>query len=538
MAAELISLFTDEVATGIGQVFVISAIILSRGHLLSLAAVVLNVGLIIWMTLVHRPDLGGPGLGNITDLPSLQLLTFGAGIVFLLHQRWRPTHRRQAIVPAATVLTVPEASVVSRQRYAFDHATDGLAVLDIDGGLLETNLRLRELAGPAGATRPPRRLDDLIHPDDRSSCRRGLERLLADGGGAIEFEARLDRRDGGRFQARITLSLCPDEGGLARHVLAEVRDVTDQHQRLDAGDAFLDLALSAGRLGTWQIDAGRNMVLGSHRFWTILGLPPAGCHPLEALSAVVHPGDWDRFVAYGTAGSAGDPELEIRVRRGNGHLRRVALRACEPHAEGGTPRSGIANDVTYRRERIRLRANARKREGTVLELRHRLCNLFPAVIALVNLMDAPEDDVPGYKQSLIGRIRALEATHQLLARHGTWVAPLRDIVAQELEPYRQVHNLTITGPPIQMSDGAAEGFVMIVHELATNSVKYGALSDANGHLDVTWRFAESPEFAGDVLFEWVESGRRPGIANRGRRGFGSSILGVRGAPLVGRSANM
>ncbi len=497
---------------------------------------IFNVFLIVWMASYHFHGSANPQLGGVASLSSVQLLICGAGIAVLLRQHLPQARARQALAPAAAPPAVAEAGGASRQRYAFDHASDGLAILGAGGELLETNLRLRDMAGRDETARPPGHLEELILAEDRLACRRNLERLVAEGG-PVEFQARLDRRDGGRIWTRIILSLCPADGDLPRTILAEVRDVTERQQRLGVEKAFLDLALAAGRLGTWQIDTRRKLVLGSDKFWSILGLPPASTRSLDALSAVVHPADWSRFVAYGAGDASGDRQLEFRVRRADGHIRWVALRACEP-SPGGAMRTGIASDVTYRRERIRLRAAARRRKGAVLELRHRLCNLFPAVIALVKLMEAPEDDVPGYKQSLIARIRALEATHQLLSRHGTWAAPLRDIVVQELKPYQRLNNFTISGPPISMSDGAAEGFVMIVHELATNAVKYGALGHANGHVDVKWWFDESPEFAGDLHFEWVETGRRPGIVNRNRRGFGSNILGIRGTPLVGRSASM
>ncbi|WEK48999.1 MAG: HWE histidine kinase domain-containing protein [Candidatus Kaistia colombiensis] len=529
LAFELIPLSDEEIAAELGLLALISAVVLLRGHLLTLTATFFNACFIIWMAFSHRADFHGKG-----TIPFFLIL--GAGLAFLLHEYWRRENQTAAALsPVAPPLAAAEANAASLHQQAFEHAAVGLAILGADGELLETNRRLCELLGYGKQARPPRFLDSLIQAADQPSCRDRLGSLLAGVGAPFEFEARLVGRDRAMFWARITLSLCPADAALPRSILVAINDITDQRHALDAEKELLLLALAAGRLGIWQIDLQRNTVLGSDNFWSILGLPSASGRSLDELSAVIHPADWPRFVASGALASAEDLDIEIRVLRPDGHIRWVALRAREEHRADRTLRTGIAADLTDRRERTLLRANAKKRESIVLELRHRLSNLFPVIMALVNLMDAPENDIASYKQALIGRIRALEATHHLLARHATGAALLRDIVAQELKPYRQAHNLTIAGPPILMSDGAAESFVMIVHELATNSVKYGALGTGDGHVSVEWSVPADAN--GDILFLWVEQGRQT-TTTASRRGFGSSVLGAGGAPLVGHSPSM
>lgn len=181
------------------------------------------------------------------------------------------------------------------------------------------------------------------------------------------------------------------------------------------------------------------------------------------------------------------------------------------------------------------RASDLKRESSVLELRHRLSNLFPTITALANLMDTPDGDVADYRRALIERIRALQAAHQLLTRHPTRTGLLQDIVTLTLKPYRQEHNITIHGPSIPMSEGTAESFALVVHELATNSLKHGALGTPGGHVSVEWSMPANSD--GDILFMWSEQGRRR-MAKSAHLGFGSSILGTCGPPLIGHSPSV
>ncbi|TGV81327.1 sensor histidine kinase [Mesorhizobium sp. M00.F.Ca.ET.149.01.1.1] len=88
-----------------------------------------------------------------------------------------------------------------------------------------------------------------------------------------------------------------------------------------------------------------------------------------------------------------------------------------------------------------------------------------------------------------------------------------------------------------MSNGAAETFAMIVHELATNSVKHGVLGGSRGRLEVRWVYASDNEAGDDVVFDWIESGSRRKAKDIGH-GMGSMILGVNTAPLIGHSSKL
>ena len=130
----------------------------------------------------------------------------------------------------------------------------------------------------------------------------------------------------------------------------------------------------------------------------------------------------------------------------------------------------------------------------------------------------------------------MEATHLLLSRRSNLSGMLHDLVARELQPFVETRDITVAGPSVMLPAGAAESLAMVLHELTTNSVKYGALGDSHGRIEVKWEFA-SGDAVGDVAFDWVESGQRT-ITSVVRHGFGSMIIGLDGAPLVGHSPKL
>ena len=84
-------------------------------------------------------------------------------------------------------------------------------------------------------------------------------------------------------------------------------------------------------------------------------------------------------------------------------------------------------------------------------------------------------------------------------------------------------SVTISGPDLAISAVHAEALGLALHELITNSIKYGALSEQNGHVAISWKLVATPEPA-KILFEWLESGGPKIRRTPMRRGFGSKVL--------------
>jgi PAS domain S-box-containing protein len=512
--------------------FIPAIIVISylEDRLIALAATFVMVAVGLWVRgILHTP------ISTEDWMPAILLLVSG-GMIALMFHRLRQDLRQLLHIAEARLAAVEATE--SRYRWAFERAAIGFANTNGNGELLQSNRRLCDMTGYNEEELAQLRLKTLVHPADRDT----LADLLAGlGNDTASFgsEIRLLRKDGTVFWARLTLSSSVPDGVLPESIFVVVDDISERRtarEALRAQKEWLDLALSAGRLGTWRIDLKDESVTGSGTFWDILGLAPAPRRRLEELAAVVHPADWPKLAAPRKLASVTNYDAEIRIRRPDGHIHWIALRGREEEQDDGPQRIGVAADLTDRRQTTLLRAAAKKRERIMLEQRHRLNNLFPVITALVNMINAPDNNIASYKKTLIDRIRALEATHMLLSRDGDVSAMLHDLVVQELQPHMEARDISVSGPSVKMAGGAAESFAMVVHELTTNSVKHGALGDSKGRIEVKWSFA-SEDAGGDVVFDWVESGRQR-TSNVVRPGFGSMIIGVDGAPLVGHSPKL
>ena len=184
-------------------------------------------------------------------------------------------------------------------------------------------------------------------------------------------------------------------------------------------------------------------------------------------------------------------------------------------ASDGKPEAilSVSRDITQMHageERYRLLA---------AELNHRIKNLLAMVSGIVNQslrgQDEPLDMV---KRRLSDRLQALAAAQDVLmmaSRHG---ADLRQLVEVVLAPHRSGERLAIDGPSVTLSSKCALAMALALHELGTNAVKYGALSQDGGHVDVSWR-----DEGGEFHFRWQERGGPPVTAPQ-RRGFGSQMI--------------
>jgi PAS domain S-box-containing protein len=175
--------------------------------------------------------------------------------------------------------------------------------------------------------------------------------------------------------------------------------------------------------------------------------------------------------------------------------------------------SKIARDITEQKRNQELITTLAR------EAEHRSKNLLANVQAAVNLSqsDTPE----GLKQAIEGRIRALANVHSLFAE-SRWIgAELSTIATQELAPYfaSSENRIRIDGPPILLEPSAAQAIAVTLHELATNAVKYGALSASNGQIDLKW----SHEANGRLKLRWTEIGGPP-VQAPTRKGFGGRII--------------
>lgn len=153
------------------------------------------------------------------------------------------------------------------------------------------------------------------------------------------------------------------------------------------------------------------------------------------------------------------------------------------------------------------------------ELNHRVKNILAVIKSLVGQPVREGRSLVDYVTSLKGRIQALSFAHDQVIR-GDGGGQFRDLVEAEVTPYRSADVVvSVEGPRVWLDARAFSVMALVLHELATNAAKYGALSRAGGQLNVRWRVDD----AGSCLVDWVESGG-PAVTPPEREGFGTYLL--------------
>lgn len=175
--------------------------------------------------------------------------------------------------------------------------------------------------------------------------------------------------------------------------------------------------------------------------------------------------------------------------------------------------SKIARDITERkRSEAQITVLAREAE-------HRAKNVLATVQAIVNLSDS--DTPEGLKHIITGRIQALANVHTLFVESRWTGAELHSLVKEELAAYCRdgKGRARVDGPNVVMRPDIAQTVAVALHELATNAAKYGALSVAEGNVQVEWWCASD----GRLVLRWTEAGGPP-VKPPMRHGFGTRVM--------------
>ncbi len=233
------------------------------------------------------------------------------------------------------------------------------------------------------------------------------------------------------------------------------------------------------------------------------------------LSSRIAPPDRHRVrAAFAATRTAPGPyDFDFRVLRGDG-IRWVSARGCGSD-EGivGRTMFGVFLDGTARKE-------AEEARGLLAaEMGHRIKNLFALASGLAAIAARSAATTTGMARDLSERLAALGRAQDLLrpvageaAREAVVLAPFDDHGVVE-------GRIRVSVPEVRVGEAAATTLALVVHELATNSVKYGSLSVAGGTLDVS-----CPSHDGEVAIVWTERGGPPVSTPVGPGGFGSRLV--------------
>ena len=287
------------------------------------------------------------------------------------------------------------------------------------------------------------------------------------------------------------------------------------------GERRLRIATDAAGVALWSWNVDTDRIAMDERAFDLWGIPPRDEITFEALSARILPADLDRvreaFIA--TRDLSGAYDLDFRVLHGD-DVRWISARG-RGDDEGivGRIMFGVFLDVTDRK----LAEEAR--ELIAAEMQHRIKNLFSLASALANFSSRSTGSKEDMTRDFARRLEALSAAHDLIRpsiNDASRAARLCDLLSVLLKPYStdraRSPAVAIAAAEVPIGEQAASSLALIVHELATNSAKYGALSVAEGMLDISGSVDGD-----DVCLVWTETGGPGKATPSSAAGFGSML---------------
>ncbi len=472
---------------------------------------------------------------------------------------WRDGAASEARVQTSEAAQAALRDSGNRSRLAQEAGRIGTFELDVASGTMMVSAEFCRIFGlPPAATWHTSAIEALVLPEDRA-IRSNRESRIA-GSAPPDAEYRIHRANDGRLRwisRRSEFQLGPD--GRAKAMIGTVHDVTDRRLatlRLEAllgfGDEIreaqdrgavaaaaarrLGETLGAAQAGYLDIDEGRGSIAVAAQ-WAAPGLPAlAGPIPVEAFAltlARLRSGQplalRDVAAEPGVAADAGFAALAVKAAilvpllRAGRLLGALFVHAMEP-------RPWSADEITFARGLAdRMQAALVQIDAVATrsilnhELSHRLKNSLAMVqaIALQTLQHVePQEAVDAFAD----RIVALSSAHQALV-DGNWTsADIRTVATQVLGGISMAERVTLVGPDIRIGSPCALSMSLIIHELATNAVKYGALSNDAGTVALSWTVTGTLP---DAVFRmrWRETGGPP-VTPPDKVSFGTTLIGV------------
>ncbi|MGZ5985446.1 MAG: sensor histidine kinase [Caulobacteraceae bacterium] len=319
-------------------------------------------------------------------------------------------------------------------------------------------------------------------------------------------------------------------------VLRDVTRAVTAERALATSEEHLRRALNSADMGHWRWEAKTDRLYMSERTLALYSLGPE--HQAMERPAlrrlVIHP-DNIAVVEKATDQAHNDHvqyEAEYRVRRGGGWRWMRVMGG--PYIVDGQVVGvhGLVQDIHERKlanERLKSEVDERERAQQrqlllIHELNHRVKNILAMVQSIATQTLSNADTPQGALQALDQRLLALARAHDVLTRESWNGAELTDIVAGAVAPHESTPGLRVRthGPPVRLEPKAAVSLAMVLHELATNAVKYGALSTDDGWVRLDWTAVPAP--GGLALqLNWAEHGGPPVEPPR-RKGFGARLI--------------
>ena len=207
------------------------------------------------------------------------------------------------------------------------------------------------------------------------------------------------------------------------------------------------------------------------------------------------------------------------VRPDTGEIRWIEVRSLVAYGNDRRPllMTGASIDVTERKH------DEDHKNLLISELDHRVKNTLACVNGIVEQTRASSNSFDNFLESLKGRIGSLAQTHTLLSFNGWHAVALSELVRRELAPCMRNGNTVIEGPDVGVTADSVQPIAIVLHELATNAAKHGALSNDSGRVSVRWGWQLNGGTHDMLALEWCEAGGPPIVTSSGS-GYGTTVI--------------
>jgi len=489
-----------------------------------------------WGRIVHPDDLADAVSGWMAALKSLEL--YETQFRLRRHDgvyRWHIA-RAVPILDAEGRLTrwigtntdiddqkrTVEALAESEARLHLAIEAGQLAVweLDLDTRKITPSPAMNRLYGfPDDATPSAEEYQSRYAPGEAERIAEVSAAAMARGDKDVEVEVRHIWPDG--TEKWLLIRAQTADGG--KRAIGVVIDITERkrvEQRLVESERRFRLSQNAAGIASLELDIQSGTVIGSEHFWDLWGLSPRESVNIKVLEDIVLPVDSAvRSTPETRKSGTAVPNVEYRIRRpDNGELRWLSRHIEFIHDEAGKPIKmfGVMRDITAEKD-----AQSRQKMLTH-ELEHRIKNILAMVSAIAS-QTLRNSDLETASAAFNERLRALSNAHDILNKTRWTEASLSEVVASTVSPL-PAGRISIDGPYLALSPKMALSLALAVNELGTNALKYGALSNEQGRVDIRWELKPaSADVPATLEWTWTETGG-PEVLPPTRRGFGRFLV--------------
>lgn len=482
--------------------------------------------------------VGGYALADFSQVSEIQRLAKQSGIVFErvweVARKQPPVAQQRLIVYGELLQVLGDALLRENYRTRqyeqaaaiIDSSDDAIFSKDCDGVITSWNRGAERLFGYSGMEAVGQPIAMLVPRDRQQEESEILGRIMRDQP-TEHFETIRVRKDGSPSEISQTVSPIKDSMGQAIGASTIARDIAERKRaeaRLRESEEQLRLATEAAGMGLWDVDPINDTLFWPARVKAMFGISADVPVSMADFYGGLHPDDRERTSA--AFADAVDPgkralyDVEYRaVGREDGIIRWIAAKGRGTFVDGTCVRViGAAIDISERK-----RAEMH-RELLIQELNHRVKNTLATVQSIASQTLHNAKSTAEARAIFDSRLIALAKAHDVLTLEHWAGADLRRVVADSIAPYQEdgrAPRFSVDGPDLRLRPHSALALSMALHELATNAVKHGALSNGAGSVDIDWRV--SPADRQRFSLRWVESGGPP-VEKPRRRGFGSRLV--------------